>query len=279
MDKKLILDLISKGEDDKVEFKLHMPNERIIAIVLTSFANTSGGYLFFGINDEGIIIGLNEQECKSMFKRLSSICQSLFSFHYQIEQIELKGKSVVYVYVSEAPKYLKPISTSDGKIFKRVADKSIELRKHRKKFTAKLKTNLPNDEIKGFVAMSFRDEEEPALIDYYRAMERAVERSQLPIRLMKMNLQEGDYEISQQIMTEISETDFVIGDFSFNSYNVYFEIGYARGKGKYIIQTALKDTELQFDVQNWKTKFYRNATELEEKLIPALKTMFEELNT
>jgi hypothetical protein len=49
-----------------------------------------------------------------------------------------------------------------------------------------------------------------------------------------------------------------------------FEIGYARGKGLRIIQSARKGTELEFDIRNWRTLFYRNATELEEKLIPEL---------
>jgi len=56
---------------------------------------------------------------------------------------------------------------------------------------------------------------------------------------------------------------------------VYFELGYARGcKNKQIVQTARKDTLLEFDVRNWRTEFYCNATELEEKLIPALQSAY-----
>lgn len=46
--------------------------------------------------------------------------------------------------------------------------------------------------------------------------------------------------------------------------NVYFEAGVARGKGKRLIQTARKGTSLEFDIRNWRTIFYKNATDLEE---------------
>lgn len=52
--------------------------------------------------------------------------------------------------------------------------------------------------------------------------------------------------------------------------NVYFELGYARGKGKVTIQLARRDTTLEFDVRNWRTSFYKNATELEEICLRAL---------
>ena len=79
-----------------------------------------------------------------------------------------------------------------------------------------------------------------------------------------------DYEISQRVMDEINKADIVIADFTLSPANVYFELGYARGQGKQIIQTARKETRLEFDVRNWRTVFYRNATELEEKIVPEL---------
>jgi nucleoside 2-deoxyribosyltransferase len=123
--------------------------------------------------------------------------------------------------------------------------------------------------------MSFRNEEEPSLVDYFSAMQRAVRETRLPIRICRIDLQEGDYEISQQIMDEIDTADVVLADFTLRPSNVYFELGYARGREKYVIQTARKkDTTLEFDVRNWRTIFYRNATELEASLIPALKTAY-----
>ena len=125
--------------------------------------------------------------------------------------------------------------------------------------------------------MSFREEEEPALIDYYNAMRRAVRKINLPIDLFRIDLKEDDYEISKEIMKEIENSDFVICDFTLNSLNVYFEIGYARGKGLPIIQTARKETKLDFDVRNWKTIFYRNATELEIKIEQRMTQIYKKI--
>jgi nucleoside 2-deoxyribosyltransferase len=70
-------------------------------------------------------------------------------------------------------------------------------------------------------------------------------------------------------MDEIDAADIVIADFTLSPANVYFELGYARGKGRRVIQTARRGTVLEFDVRNWRTVFYRNATELEEGRLPA----------
>ena len=103
-------------------------------------------------------------------------------------------------------------------------------------------------------------------------MKRAAVSSGFPIDLNRIDLVDGDFEISQRIMDEIDASDIVLADFTLNPSNVYFELGYARGQKRRIIQTARKGTILEFDVRNWKTIFYRNATELEV----ALKSAFIE---
>jgi nucleoside 2-deoxyribosyltransferase len=75
-------------------------------------------------------------------------------------------------------------------------------------------------------------------------------------------------------MTEIDGADIVIADLTLNPRNVYFELGYARGKGKRVIQTARKGTLLEFDIRNWRTLLYRNATQLEEKLIEEIREAY-----
>lgn len=128
-----------------------------------------------------------------------------------------------------------------------------------------------------FVAMSFRDEEEPALVDYFRAMERAAARTNLPITMRRIDLVEGDYEISQRLMDETDAAEIVIADFTLSSRNVYFELGYARGRHKRIIQTARKGENLEFDVRNWRTTFYRNATELEDRFVAELMAAYADV--
>ena len=83
-----------------------------------------------------------------------------------------------------------------------------------------------------FVAMSFRDEVEPALVDYFHAIKRAAGSVRAPIKVLRIDLDEGDYEISQKLMDRIDEADIVLADFTLTPPNVYFELGYARGRGK-----------------------------------------------
>lgn len=121
--------------------------------------------------------------------------------------------------------------------------------------------------IRVFVAMSFRHEEEPALIDYWHAMQRAAIRAGREFDLRRIDELDGDYEIVGRIYQEIEAADLVIADLTMSPANVYLELGYARGKGKSVIQTCREGTPLEFDVRGHRTLTYRNAATLEEKLL------------
>jgi nucleoside 2-deoxyribosyltransferase len=121
-----------------------------------------------------------------------------------------------------------------------------------------------------FVAMSFREEEEPSLVDYWQAMLRAAEKARREFNLIRLDQVEGDYEIVDRIYKEIDAAHLIIADLTFSPPNVYLEIGYARGRGKQVIQTCRHDTQLEFDVRGRRTLIYRNATTLEQKLLREL---------
>ena len=272
-----LLTLISQGETEHIEFKARIINQHDIARVLTAFANNDGGYLIIGVGDRGEIIGLPDEELTMHINRLSQVCKSLFSYPYDIGHVDIGGKALVYVKINKAPDYLSPITTSTGNIYIRKGDRNVEVKDETRSFSLSMPRSGIVKELRGFVAMSFRDEEEPALIDYYNGMLRAVQKTGLKIKLDRMDLKDGDYELSQQLMTEIDNCDFVLADYTLNPHNVYFEVGYARGAKKRILQTARKGVVLQFDVRNWPILYYRNATELEEKLIPKFIAIYSEL--
>ncbi|MBY8851038.1 ATP-binding protein, partial [Saccharothrix sp. MB29] len=77
-----------------------------------------------------------------------------------------------------------------------------------------------------------------ALVDYYWAIDRAVKATGLPVELVRMDLEEGDYEITAEIINRIRESDIVLADFTLGSENVYFEAGVAVGAQKRLIRTA-----------------------------------------
>lgn len=264
--------IISKGESQTVEFKERLPPDNILARLIVAFANTTGGIILIGIGEAGKITGLTKKEAVVALYRLQQIGITLFNSKIETATTYINGRIVVSAIINKAPEIFSPILTSSGDVYVRSGvsiTKSIE-----KEVDISLTTG---EEINGFVAMSFREEEEPALVDYFEAMKRAVKESKLPINLTRIDLVEGDYEISQKIMDEIFKSDFILADFTLNPRNVYFEIGIARGCKKVVLQTAHSATVLEFDIRNWRTIFYKNATELEKKLKNAMEDVYKEV--
>ena len=52
MNRHLLLDLIEEGENLQCEFKRHFTTPEKIAREMIAFANTKGGYLIFGVDDD-----------------------------------------------------------------------------------------------------------------------------------------------------------------------------------------------------------------------------------
>lgn len=268
-----IKEIISRGESQTVEFKERLPSDYILAKVLVAFANTTDeGIILIGVEDNNEIIGLTKKEALVAVDKLRRISTTL-GLQIETGTRNINGRIIVFAVIEKPPKFRLPLTTSRGEVYirKGAATGLVSL----EEVTLPLVRGREMRKIRGFVAMSFREEEDPTLVDYFEAMERAADKTKLPISLTKIDLEEGDFEISQKIMDEISKSDFVLADFTLSPRNVYFETGYARGCGKFVLQTARLDTKLEFDVRNWKTIFYKNATELEKRLIPAFKEMYK----
>ena len=270
-----VLRLAHEGESLHVEFKRTLPPQDNLAATLAAFANTEGGVVLVGLGDDGEVIGLPEESVGPTVDRLVRVSRSLMPHGIDVGVVEVASRKVVYANVGRVEPSLRPITTSRGEAFTREGAHTRRLRPET--YERLVARNSHPASVRLFVAMSFREEEEPALVDYWRAIERAAKASALPFDLRRVDLIEGDYEISQKIMDEIDVAQVVLVDFTLSPHNVYFELGFARGKAKRVIQTARKGTSLQFDVRNWRTTFYRNATELEEKLLPELRAAHAEV--
>ena len=270
-----LLEIIRQGESHTVEFKTELPPEHLLAEALAAFANSLGGVLVIGVSKTGELLGLSPAAGEEAYRRLEEVIRSLFTgIEWHIGKRDIDGKTIVFAQVGAAPEHARPVVTSRGKILiRRAGSPAIVEQQERTVFAPR-----SSKKRRVFVAMSFREEEEPSLVDYWQAMRRAALATKLPLELFRIDLREGDYEISAEIMAELDKADLIIADFTLNSKNVYFELGYARGRGKRLIQTARKDTTLEFDVRNWRTLFYRNATELEHKLIAALNEAYLEID-
>lgn len=277
--------LIQEGENESVEFKVGIPPEDVIGKLLSAFGNTNGGFIILGVSDKKEIVGLNVRTNMAVY-HLRRVVKSVLPMSADVDSISIDGKEVIVIEIPKIlPAYL-PVMTSAGVPYIRIGDSIAVMpigqlyapifEKIKTSEPVKSVTKKPPGTIKIFVAMSFRNEEEPSLQDYWNAIKRAKERVEIKdLEIKRIDLNEGDFEISQQIMNDIIESDIIIADFTLSPRNVYFELGYARGRNKIVIQTARQGEKLEFDIRNWKTTFYRNATELEEKIFPEIKHAYE----
>lgn len=67
---------LKKGKNEHVEFKLKFSSQHI-AKDICAFANTQGGRLYLGVNDDGTILGLTQEECDKYSKYLHDIASKI----------------------------------------------------------------------------------------------------------------------------------------------------------------------------------------------------------
>ena len=123
-----------------------------------------------------------------------------------------------------------------------------------------------------FMIMSFSSD--PMLEDTYSAIGRAVRKVDPSIVIERVDQIEDDFKITEKILECINKSKVIISDLTDERPNVYFELGYARGIKKKVIQIAKEGTKLHFDIKDINTIFYRNATDLELKITRRLEKMF-----
>ena len=260
------------GEGQRVELKERLPQGGELAKDLAAFANSGGGVLIVGVTDNGELTGLRSADVDVAVSRMREVADSALPNLVHVRRGHVDEGWLAWAVVESAD---EPVVTAEGAYWRRSAGRTrtdeIPLQEHLIRDPSGSREFLSeSDPIQVFVAMSFREEEEPALVDYWQAMLRAAERARRTFELRRIDLIEGDYDIVDEIYKEIDAAHMVIADFTLSSANVYLELGYARGRGKYVIQTCRDDTRLEFDVRGRRTLIYRNATTLEHILLRAL---------
>ncbi|MGM1065207.1 AlbA family DNA-binding domain-containing protein [Saccharothrix sp. Mg75] len=272
--------LVAEGENQYVEFKLEVRHVDVLVREIVAFANTDGGTLLCGVGDDGTLVGIQTSEVKRLMVRLKKVQESL-PVVFRVDAVQAGASTegldayVVVISVPRAPDEIAPVRTASGEVYARVDDRVLMRRDFVPRADGLQSSSA--EKLTMFIAMSFRFEEQPALVDYYEAILRAVSSSKLPIDPLRMDLEQGDYEITTEIITRIHESSIVLADFTFNSPNVYFEAGVAVGAKKRLIRTARKDTEMAFDIRTSKILLYANATQLERGLPAALKAAYDDV--
>ncbi len=102
-----LTNLMLEGEGLKLEYKRAVPHPSRLASLIASFANTEGGKIIIGVNDDGTIIGLPENA--SVLENLQEAFELLRPhplINYYFEH--MNGKRV---FVIEIQKYPLPVTT------------------------------------------------------------------------------------------------------------------------------------------------------------------------
>ncbi len=95
-------ELIQQGECGTIEFKRKFSSYERFAKEISAFANTRGGYLLVGIDDDGSVVGVDSE--KEQIELVLSAAEFYLEppVHCHIECVNIEWKEVVVVYVPES---------------------------------------------------------------------------------------------------------------------------------------------------------------------------------
>lgn len=133
MDIKAIRELVREGEHFQLEFKRKVTHPEKIIREAVAFANSSGGHLLIGVDDNGSIPGLKfaDEDVFALNKALDTMCKPRLKYHYEIIPLDATEERAVVIYdIPESkrkPHYaLNAEGEKAGKAYVRVADRSIQ---------------------------------------------------------------------------------------------------------------------------------------------------------
>ena len=102
MKRKDFLDVIEEGEGPQVEFKRRFSTPEKIAREMIAFANTRGGYIIFGVDDDKEIVGVESEKSEAELVKDAAVNYCEPPVEYEIDFLEVYGKEVVIVLVPES---------------------------------------------------------------------------------------------------------------------------------------------------------------------------------
>lgn len=124
--------LLEEGEGFQLEFKRKVSSPEKIARTLIGLANTKGGTILFGVDDDKSVVGVESEKTEAEMIRTAGSFFSDPPIEPEIEVVAYKGKDLIVVTVEESR--VKPhtwtvddATTGDmeTKVFIRVNDKTV----------------------------------------------------------------------------------------------------------------------------------------------------------
>jgi predicted HTH transcriptional regulator len=126
--------LVDEGEGFELEFKRKVSTPVKIAKTMISFANTKGGIILFGVDDDRTIVGVGSEKEEMEMIRTASNYYCDPPIEPAVDIVPFKGRDVIVVTVEESdqkPHYLN-LDEEENKgtrVYIRVNDKTVEASK------------------------------------------------------------------------------------------------------------------------------------------------------
>jgi predicted HTH transcriptional regulator len=164
-------EIIEGGENQHVEFKRKFTEPEKIAKEMIAFANTHGGKLLFGIDDDKSVVGVESEKGEIEYIDLAARFYCEPQLDFSIDIMHIYRKDVIVVNIPESR--FKPHrliengkqDSDDSKVYIRVKDKSVQASKETVKVLKKLRADSPAQIIN-------LGDKEKALLDYLSKHER-----------------------------------------------------------------------------------------------------------
>jgi len=122
--------LVSLGEGRTLEFKHRVPRAERIAKEVIALANTDGGRILLGVDDDGTLVGVDDaaEEAFMLRRAISQLCDPPVS--YDTDRVVIAPRrDVLVVHVPESagkPHVLRSAAATEGLAYVRVDDMSVE---------------------------------------------------------------------------------------------------------------------------------------------------------
>ncbi|MEX0681635.1 MAG: ATP-binding protein [Balneolales bacterium] len=126
MDLRDLKNLIRSGEGLTLEFKRAISSPEKIAREIAAFANTHGGHLIIGVDDNHTIVGVESYHEQDFFLEQAAreLCHPPLS--YRMEIVPFYEKEILIVYIDES--LVKPVTVQNGEgrvAYIRIKDQSV----------------------------------------------------------------------------------------------------------------------------------------------------------
>ena len=128
MNEAKILSILKQGEGLQIEFKESKSGlSKDIFFTVCAFLNRLGGEVLLGVNDEGKVIGINNDAIRQIKKdfvtNINNPQKIMPTFYLSVEEISIEGKQILYIYIPQSSQ----VHRCNGRIYDRNEDGDFDI--------------------------------------------------------------------------------------------------------------------------------------------------------